>query len=290
MLVEEDLNSGTAEEGENYFVSMTDMMIGVLFIFIIMLMVFALDLRQRTDVQEDAVSIAKEVAEKLEALQARVDAEISAIEEAQKRRQELLDRIQDELRQAGLEVVVDEQHGVLRLTEQAVQFPSDSSNLGTVARENVRKIAIALSAVLPDFVVCESDVAAATGCRKTDSHAMLETLFIEGHTDETGPDERNWQLSTERAVNTYRALVEDAPLLRRLRNRADEEVVSVSGYSSTRPIDASRTHDARTLNRRIDLRFVMETDNRERLREINGLTKAMKSEIDRLRAASGEGR
>ena len=33
------------EESENYFISMTDMMVGMLFIFLIMLMVFALNYR-----------------------------------------------------------------------------------------------------------------------------------------------------------------------------------------------------------------------------------------------------
>jgi hypothetical protein len=37
------------EESENYFVSMTDMMVGMLFIFIIMLMVFALNYRKGDD-------------------------------------------------------------------------------------------------------------------------------------------------------------------------------------------------------------------------------------------------
>jgi chemotaxis protein MotB len=36
----------TVEEEESYFVSMTDLMVGLLFIFIIMLMVFALQYRE----------------------------------------------------------------------------------------------------------------------------------------------------------------------------------------------------------------------------------------------------
>jgi hypothetical protein len=36
----------TVEEDESYFISMTDLMVGLLFIFIIMLMVFALQYRE----------------------------------------------------------------------------------------------------------------------------------------------------------------------------------------------------------------------------------------------------
>ena len=53
LMISEDETAAGNEEGENYFVSMTDMMVGVLFIFIIMLMSFALDFRRNTDVQED---------------------------------------------------------------------------------------------------------------------------------------------------------------------------------------------------------------------------------------------
>jgi hypothetical protein len=43
-------------EGENYLVFMTDMMVGLLFIFIIMLMTFALSYRQREDVSQDDIT------------------------------------------------------------------------------------------------------------------------------------------------------------------------------------------------------------------------------------------
>jgi chemotaxis protein MotB len=47
----------TVEEKESYFVSMTDLMVGLLFIFIIMLMVFALQYREaeRTNIEAEQV-------------------------------------------------------------------------------------------------------------------------------------------------------------------------------------------------------------------------------------------
>jgi flagellar motor protein MotB len=118
--------------------------------------------------------------------------------------------------------------------------------------------------------------------------ATVETVFIEGHTDETGGDRRNWQLSTERAVNTYRELIRVAPTLRDLQNRRREEIISVSGYSSTRPVDRAKDAATYARNRRIDLRFVMEVDNQGRLREVLKLTGAMKDEIERLKSALGD--
>ena len=70
----------------------------------------------------------------------------------------------------------------------------------------------------------------------------------------------NWRLSTERANATYRELIADYPDLTEFRNSRGEEIVSVSGYSSTRPIDRSKNPIAYAANRRIDLRFVMEAE------------------------------
>ena len=68
MLTEQEA-AGGSEEGENYFIAMTDMMVGILFIFILMLMAFALDFRSTTDVQENALKVAQEVAGKLGSLE-----------------------------------------------------------------------------------------------------------------------------------------------------------------------------------------------------------------------------
>ncbi len=117
--------------------------------------------------------------------------------------------------------------------------------------------------------------------------AALETLFIEGHTDETGIDANNWQLSTARAVSTYRQIIADIPVLRSLRNGRNEEIISVSGYASTRPLVRGNSQQAWASNRRIDLRFVMETDNRQGLEHILKVTEDMRGEIDRLSNVGG---
>jgi flagellar motor protein MotB len=111
----------------------------------------------------------------------------------------------------------------------------------------------------------------------------VETVFIEGHTDQSGGDERNWALSTERAVNTYRELTQASANLRALRNHRGEEILSVSGYSSTRHIDPGRNATAYQRNRRIDLRFVMEIDSSAGLHEIQGLIGDMRREIEKLK-------
>lgn len=273
----------SGEGEENYFVSMTDMMVGILFIFIIMLMLFALDFRRTTDVQQEALAAAKNMARRLEAL-------VAALDRSTEIRRQLLLDIRAQLAVERLNVEIDEINGVLRLTEDAVRFAADQADLVDRARDNVRRVARVLGRVLPRYVACEVGTARPT-CGGGAS--TVGTVFIEGHTDATGvadPDERdrrNWELSTARAVNTYRELVAVSPLLRRLRNRRGEEVLSVSGYSSTRPVDGRETREAWDKNRRIDLRFVMEVDNQRGLKEVLRLTNAMRDEIAGLKNASG---
>jgi flagellar motor protein MotB len=289
-MISEDETAAGNEEGENYFVSMTDMMVGVLFIFIIMLMSFALDFRRNTDVQEDSLRVVQEVALKLDALQTDVRAEIRRLDKASQDRRELLQEIRSQLAAEGLNVQIDEINGVLRLTEDSVRFAASSFDLVGRNKENVGKIARVLGRVLPKYAPCRAAPAPvsapAPACHELES-AALETLFIEGHTDATGIDATNWQLSTARAVNTYRQIIADVPELRGLLNRRTEEIVSVSGYAATRPLDPQNTQQAWARNRRIDLRFVMETDNRQGLEHILRVTDDMRDEIDRLRKASG---
>jgi outer membrane protein OmpA-like peptidoglycan-associated protein len=279
-------NETTAgEEGENYFVSMTDMMVGVLFIFIIMLMSFALDFRRNTDIQEDSLRVVNEVARKLDALQGDVQNEIGRLDKASRDRSRLLGEIRSELASEGLKVDVDVDHGVLRLTEDAVRFDVNKSDLKGPNKQNVDKIARALDRVLRKYAPCQAGQE--PSCHELEGTAV-ETLFIEGHTDETGIDANNWQLSTARAVSTYQQIIAGAPRLRSLRNGRQEEIISVSGYAATRPLARASTQQAWAANRRIDLRFVMETENREALTRILKVTNDMRGQIDRLGNAIGD--
>lgn len=195
--------------------------------------------------------------------------------------------IRTQLAGEGLSVQVDDANGVLRLTEDAVRFATNRADLVDRNKDNVGKIARVLGRVLPKYAPCRAGGEPPT-CTQL-AGAAIETLFIEGHTDTTGLDVDNWQLSTARAVSTYRELIAVSPSLRSLLNQRGEEVVSVSGYASTRPIDPRNVREAWDRNRRIDLRFVMETDTRQGLEQILKVTDDMRGEIDRLRAAAGSG-
>jgi chemotaxis protein MotB len=275
-------------EHENYFVSMTDMMVGMLFVFIILLMSFAFAFRQQTDVQlistkeqKNKIEIAVDVGRKLDELESRIRRQLDEIREANQVRMRLLVEMKDRLAKERLIVEISPSGDVLRLTEQAVLFPPNESTLLGTAKDNVDKIARVMARVLPVYAIC-SKTKPVRGCR-SQNQASVETVFIEGHTDETGPDDRNWILSAQRAASTYRELTAVAPELRGILNRRAEEIISISGYASTRRVDASGNAAAWEKNRRIDLRFVMDTDPRAGLEEASALLKVMRDAISDLR-------
>lgn len=285
---ESDVNGSHAEEDENYFVSMTDMMVGILFVFIIMLMVFAFNFQQQTDdtkiltvAQEEQLRKANELADQIADLRRQIAGEITELNKADQARAELLETIQKRLDTVGLKVTIDRDTGVLRLTEDAIRFAPESSILDETAARNVDAVSKVLLDVLPTYTTCLTAIT----CPPSSGY-VVETVFIEGHTDKTGSDGLNWRLSTERAVNTYRRIVDNFPSLRALLNSDGQEILSVSGYAYTRPAVDRDDSEGYQINRRIDLRFVMEADRRERLNEVLRLLDRMEQKVSELQTPS----
>jgi flagellar motor protein MotB len=224
------------EEEESYFISMSDMMVGLLFIFVIMLVYYALQYRQTTD-------------------------ELSG---AERTRTEILAQLEKRLKDHGVQVVVDYQTGVLRLPED-VLFAKGQFELAPSGVTAVSVVAQEMMKVLP----CYTFGVEGHNCRKTPHR--IDAIFVEGHTD-TDPMRGtmdNWDLSVRRATNTYRQLIAAAPDLRRLMNRPAGEpdsvpIFGVSGYGPDRPIAHGDDEEAKRRNRRIDLRFLMATPRAER--------------------------
>jgi chemotaxis protein MotB len=223
-------------EGGNYFASMTDLMLGLLFIFIIMLMAFALNLREA---EQKMASATRELTE------------------ADLARREMLRDLEKAL-QGRLPVTVDEENGTLQLGDD-VLFPKGSADAYPEALPKLRMLGAALDLVLPCYARAGDD-------RPLDSCAdrrkgRLEAVYVEGHTDaspiRTARFPSNWDLSAARASETFNRLVESYPGLGQLRNDRDERLIGVSGYGEVRPIDESGSEEGMKKNRRIELRFIM---------------------------------
>lgn len=223
-----------ATEEENYFVSMTDMMVGLVFIFIIMLMYFAMQFRDVTD----------------------------QLTSTNRTRTQILRELQRSLQEKGVKVSIDTQTGVLHLPD-SILFDKGKAELREDGAAAAGKLASALIEVLP----CYTNSGARANCPDRNQH-FLESLYIEGHTDIDPPRgvgclQDNLALSACRSVNTFRALIAAQPALGSLctLNEAKkcEKILSVSGYGAERLIEVVPGEEAQRHNRRIDLRLLMMT-------------------------------
>lgn len=228
----------TSVESGN-LISVSDVMAGLLFVFMITLVAFIINFQEAIDRQE-AIN--------------------NSLTNLDQLRSEMLDEIQSRLIRQGVRVETDEQHGVLRLTEDAVTFESASASLRPDQLPNLEKIKRVLEEVLPCYSAqALSDIVASLDC-SPEQAGKLDSTFIEGHTDNVpiGTDtDRNWELSAQRAIYTYRELVGGSEVLSALTNTQSEPLFSVSGYGYQRAVIPHKLPTNEPRNRRIDLRFIM---------------------------------
>lgn len=230
-----------ADSDPGYLVAVSDLMSGLVFLFILTMMVFALSYKEKEEEKES---------------------ELRVLRTGDETREQILREVKERLEQHGVQVTIDPKAGVLRLPEQ-ILFETGKSDFGPEGKENVAHLAEALSAVLPCYTRVESK--GLEPCPRNPDGAEIETVFVEGHADQQRfkrpgrcfiRGDCNWDLSAQRAMRTFAELVEQRPDLTQLVDRDGRPILGVSGYGSTRPIVESESGDTPE-NRRIDLRFIM---------------------------------
>lgn len=230
--------TGDAVQEHSYVASSADLMIGLLFVFIIMVAFLALQKRN-----EQAASAAKVLA-LLEGLG----------EDVLDPRGDVTRRIGSAIGAAlGKEIRIDPKTGVISLPED-VLFERGKGILKPDASDRLRQIAGPLGDVLRCYV---ANARATPDCKvRNPREVEIETIFIEGHTDVTpmlAPG-GNLQLSFDRARAMSDALVRDSSLAV-FRNGLDQPVFSYSAYGDARLLKNVPPTDGR--NRRVDLRVVL---------------------------------
>lgn len=213
------------DEDNPYWMSFSDIMAGLLVIFI--LACAALLLR-------------------LAYMEERVSQNIDELKQASKTRAEILKEITMELERQGIRVEISDNDTVLRIPEQAFHFETGRYEVSSEHQDAAYSIGQALYAAIT----------------KEQRWRYLDTVFVEGHTDSrTARNYRmgNWELSALRAIALWKYWTQETPYgtsLEELRNRDGKPLFSVSGYSATRRVaEQEDTEEAMRKNRRIDIRF-----------------------------------
>jgi flagellar motor protein MotB len=219
-------------ESENYFISMTDIMVGMTFMFIIMLMFFAV---------------------KLERIAAKGAEVIKSFTTTEEIRAKILNDIRDDLAKKGFAVQVYPDKGILRLPE-SILFDKGKANLLPRGKES---IGILGQSLYNNLICYTSYIPERTARSCPEMVHSVEAVLIEGHTDSDGSDLANWNLSIQRSFTAYQFMIESNPALVGLANKNNEAILSISGYGSQRPVEPNNTEDNKRNNRRVDIRIIM---------------------------------
>ncbi len=268
---------GRADD-DSYLASVSDLVIGLLFIFIILLMAYGFNYRQaETNQRETLTALAAErdaleterdelglqakalaaERDRLFALTRELEAVALAVEARHERRSTLLEEIRAYLAAREVIVSIEPENGILRLPEALLFATGDA----VLRREGARAVSV-LAEVLQEVLPCYSEAAPELRIACSGSATpILEAVLVEGHTDQrpiaTLEFRDNWQLGAIRGINMFRALTDAQPDLEGLRNPTGQPLLGVSSYEARRPIGDPSSEPGRAQNRRIDLRFIV---------------------------------
>jgi chemotaxis protein MotB len=234
--------------GEGYLASSADLMIGILFIFIIMVVYLAVEIKR---VQSENGRSADPV-------------------------RSLVEEMGQRLRSKGVRVELDPDSGVIALPSDAL-FDSGKAVPTQGALDAITKTDAVLSEVLPCYV--GSAPRGNRNCSQLNQRGVeLETVMIEGHTDSdqyANDAAKNWHLGLDRARYIFEELGKGD--LGQLKNKKGQPLLGVSSYADTRPSKiASGTLDAKAKDRRVELRFILSYQGEEGQSPASEITTAVR--------------
>lgn len=299
------------DAGEGYFASISDLMVGILFIFLLMLAVFAINYATE-DKDKTIDELRRQITELtierdyLRELLAQKDAELVAL--SRDLAQVSADR--DRLRE-GLTALIRELEGV------SIGLQDDQGSLERVRsellfslqkdleRKGVRVEVDAGQGILrlSSEGLFELDQARFTSSGLAEAKALIdemgrllpcyskadqaplicknqpifETVLIEGHTDtrRSNMEGGNWKLSTDRARAFLDLMAQSGSLLDQLKNDNDQLLLGLAGYGESRPLPHIDGTDHR--NRRIEIRFLLSADRESLAKRIQGLDELVRN-------------
>lgn len=231
-----------SDEGTSYWISFSDLMAALLAIFVLAVVVLALNLSS----QQQALSSQQEA---VEAQHDDFQQQIQELQSSEQVRAEMVHEIEEELERQGIEVHVSENNSVLSIPSAQLGFEAAEYEISS----DYEDVSLTIGRAVSDAI------------RSGDRYEHLDTVFVEGHTDNVAFDglqgTGNWGLSTFRAISLWGLWEEQLPeseQLSDLYSSSGHQLFSVSGYGETRPTTEDQDDDSeRARNRRIDIRFTI---------------------------------
>lgn len=213
-------------EEAGYLASASDLMVGLLFVFIIMVVILSQRVEQVTNENENKNKDPLESA---------------------------VLTIGERMKKAGVPVTIDPSSGVITLPADTL-FPSGVAELNSNGIEVLNKARFSLDEILPCYIFSERKKR--LNCPLNPSEVEIETIFIEGHTDSKPLHKgiyTNWHLGLDRARAVYEVLTAGSMIS--FKNERELDTVGISSYADKRPAKGGLFDDSK--NRRVELRFVL---------------------------------
>jgi flagellar motor protein MotB len=222
-------DNGYVDDENPYWISFSDIMAGLLVIFILASLVLILELLETRNLVKENIENLKEAVEA---------------------RNLIMDEIKQELEEKNIRVELSDNKEVLRISEDALAFETNRSRIPS--SQKIQQTVYEIGKILYERITADNR-----------HEQYLDTIFIEGHTDSRRSNKKggNWRLSTDRAISIWRYWLEVLPetmKFEELRNHSAEKLFSVSGYAETRRlIEVESTDSDYKKNRRIDIRITI---------------------------------
>ena len=270
------------EEKKDVFGAVADLMVGVVFIFIVMVMALSLVLMDdavprpaydevvkklaETQAERDLLKIqADQLADLVRFLKYQdVAPLLSRLAEADATRSTILLTLKQKLAEKGIEVEADLRNGTLRLPSGNL-FDTGQADPTPFGEQVIHGLGVTLA----ETIACYLPAPKPKQCPASKDGSVLSAIYVEGHTDAApfriahDRFRNNWDLSAARAIEAYRIIRESDARIPDMKNAEGRSLVGVSGYADTRPVtdglsDKQRAEKgAMEADRRIEIRLVM---------------------------------
>lgn len=174
------------QEETSFWISISDLMAGVLIIFILLFIFKMLDYQGEIEKQKVVTNELNELQEELRQTKEKV-IELSST------RLKIIALLKDEFEKENIDIVIDENTGAIKLKE-GILFDTSQSNIKPAGKEFLQKFMPVYFRILLD---------------NEEIRKELGEIIIEGHTDDISSYIYNLKLSQDRSFNVVKFLMSD---------------------------------------------------------------------------------
>jgi chemotaxis protein MotB len=291
MFTRDRLNSDS-EEKKDVFAPVADLMVGVVFIFILMVLALSLVVATQKTIPADRFNKIADLAKQLSG--ARAITFLKDAAKADQQRTMILEKIRVNLKSYNINVEIDKSNGTLRLPSSKLFEPTHATPTAE-GRAVIQRIGSALAEIIPCYL---ANTKISKNCPQKEEGNYLSAVYIEGHTDVEPLNKvvdrfrNNWDLSAARAIEAHQIILQSDLKIESLRTPEGKSLIGVSGYAETRPVDESLTLEQRRgelvkeADRRIEIRLIMSVDSKalnQNIIQIDDKINELNKEIEKIR-------